>query len=176
MFLLLKLFMVYCGRMQQGVSYDLVDQTQLPADPTALIVHDERGRKKWTVWVPPSSSFPLRPWQYTEICAQADEVQQDLRGRKALFGAKHHRYYANDPHFVQVSEALSSGLLPKPAGHIANAVLDHRSTCTRSLTFVMETSEAGMGPSLLALWAAYGLAMKEKRAFFLDDSKWCVGP
>ncbi|KAJ8122386.1 hypothetical protein ONZ43_g1405 [Nemania bipapillata] len=36
-------------------------------------------------------------------------------------------------------------------------------------------SSAGLGPTLMMLWTAYGLAQKEKRAFFIDDSRWAYG-
>jgi hypothetical protein len=44
--------------------------------------------------------------------------------------------------------------------------------CEKSLTFVMETHDAGLGKTLMMLWTAYGLAQKEGRAFFVDDSRW----
>ncbi|KAK5000794.1 hypothetical protein LTR66_000426 [Elasticomyces elasticus] len=39
----------------------------------------------------------------------------------------------------------------------------------------METSEAGFGNTLLMLWISYGLAKKEGRAFFIDDTRWPYG-
>ncbi|KAI5861851.1 hypothetical protein GGS23DRAFT_575220 [Durotheca rogersii] len=32
-----------------------------------------------------------------------------------------------------------------------------------------------MGPTLMMLWMAYGLAQRERRAFFIDDSRWAYG-
>jgi len=36
----------------------------------------------------------------------------------------------------------------------------------------METSDAGSENSLMGLWMSYGLAQKEDRAFFVDDTRW----
>jgi hypothetical protein len=161
-------------------NYDLIDTPHLPSEPTALIVTDHEGRKKWTVWIPPKEAFPLRPHQYVEICSQAEEVQQDLRG-SAWFGASKKNYYAEDPHFVQIEDAIGMGLLPSAVEQSEQSLiaddleidsLGGGSVCDRSLTFVLETDDAGMGNSLLALWLAYGLAKKENRAFFVDDTYW----
>jgi hypothetical protein len=43
------------------------------------------------------------------------------------------------------------------------------------MTFVLETSDAGLGKTLMQLWTAYGLAKKEGRDFFIDDSRWAYG-
>lgn len=47
--------------------------------------------------------------------------------------------------------------------------------CETSLTYVMETGDAGMGSTLIGLWMSYGLAQKEGRAFFIDDTHWAYG-
>lgn len=44
--------------------------------------------------------------------------------------------------------------------------------CERSLTYVLETTDAGIGKTLMGLWLAYGLAKREDRAFFIDDAYW----
>ena len=163
--------MAYCSHVNEHDNYDLVDQVQLPEEPSALIVHDDRGKAKWTVWIPPQSSFPLKPWEYAEICSQATELQYGLGSGSGIFSGKH-KYYAADPYFVDVADALSKGLLPTPAEKLAEGELDHKSFCKRSLTFVLESEDVSMGNSLLALWQAYGLAQKESRAFFVDDSRW----
>jgi hypothetical protein len=170
-YVLLKSFVAYCTYVNEHSSYDLVDQSQLPEEPSALIVHDDRGKQKWTVWIPPQTSFPLRSWEYAEICSQANELQYSLGSGSGIFKGKH-KYYATDPHFVDISEAISKGLLPAPSESLSESELDRKSTCKRSLTFVMETEDVSMGNSLLALWLAYGLARKESRAFFVDDSRW----
>lgn len=44
--------------------------------------------------------------------------------------------------------------------------------CERSLTYVLESPDAGLGLTLMGLWMSYGLAKKEGRGFFIDDSNW----
>jgi hypothetical protein len=154
----------------KNTNFDYVDQSHLPKQPSALIVHDMRGHSRWTVWIPPTSAFPLRPWDYSEICAQVEEIEADFSSKKHLF-KKRRSYYSVDPHFVDVADAFSTGLLPPVEQKVADE-LDIRATCKTSLTFVLETDDAGMGNSLLAVWLAFGLAQKEGRAFFVDDSKW----
>ena len=44
--------------------------------------------------------------------------------------------------------------------------------CERSLTYVLETGNAGFGSTLMGLWMAYGLAQEEDRDFFIDDRYW----
>jgi hypothetical protein len=157
-------------RRAKDTHFDYVDQSHLPKQPSALIVHDMQGHSKWTVWIPPTAGFPLRPWDYSEICAQVEEIEADFASKRRLFGRRK-SYYSVDPHFVDVAEAFSTGLLPPVEKNVAEE-LDIRATCKKSLTFVMETDDAGMGNSLLAVWLAFGLAQKEGRAFFVDDSKW----
>jgi hypothetical protein len=43
------------------------------------------------------------------------------------------------------------------------------------MTFVLETADAGLGPSLMMLWTLYGLAKKQGRGFFIDDTRWAYG-
>lgn len=170
-YLLFKVVCWFCAPHHQP-GYYLVDRSHLPEDPTALIVHDDRGKRKWTVWVPPQSTFPLRPWEYQEICAQADDLRKDLkRGRASFLGMKS-GYYGVDRTFIEVDAAVSGGMLPNSAAHIPDDDTDHRKVCKKSLTFVMETDDVSMGNSMLALWLAYGLAQTESRAFFVDDSRW----
>jgi len=81
---------------------------------------------------------------------------------------------------MSVDEAEALNLLPAMAeGQKHISVVGHPNTsssdlptCQSSLTFVMETTEAGFGNTLLALWLSYGMAKKEGRTFFIDDSKW----
>jgi hypothetical protein len=83
---------------------------------------------------------------------------------------------------MPVDEAETLHLLPampeeqkhiSVVGH-ANGSNSDLPVCQSSLTFVMETSEAGFGNTLLALWLSYGVARKEGRTFFIDDSNWYV--
>jgi hypothetical protein len=67
-------------------------------------------------------------------------------------------YYAVDHTFLDPGEAESP-----------------TDICERSLTFAMDTEDASFGKTLLMLWLSYGLAKKEGRAFFIDDTRWPYG-
>lgn len=176
--------------------YEMVGEDLLPDFPTPVVVSDKRGRAKWTVSIPPSYEFPLRPNEYREICQQTMEVSNhvaDLHSHKHVIHPGHFSYYHVDPHFMDVAEAHRHGML---SGPVAKGVsfaetmktdrqssivgtndlgsLVEQEVCKTSMTFVMETEDAGLGPTLMMLWSAYGLAQKEGRAFFIDDSRWYV--
>ncbi|KAK7510727.1 uncharacterized protein IWZ02DRAFT_427610 [Phyllosticta citriasiana] len=172
--------------------YEMVGGLSLPDEPSVVAVLDRRGRARWTISIPPNYAFPLSPAQYQELCEQASEISQNIGENGRVLGMRRSRsYYYADPHFVDVSQALDEGLLPasnakvgmiSPVGFDESAMLPNNvyngqkmAVCERSLTFVMETSDAGMGSSLMALWLAYGLAKKEGRAFFVDDTRWPYG-
>ncbi|KAF2142057.1 uncharacterized protein K452DRAFT_326597 [Aplosporella prunicola CBS 121167] len=158
--------------------YEMVGDSLLPEEPSVVAVTDPRGKMLWTLSLPAHLEFPLRPIQYQELCRQVSEVSlADQRG-----------YYYTDPNFVDVQEAMEQGLLPQSQEHVkmvsavgwdehAMGVMGSEEVklCETSLTFVMETSEAGMGKTLMSLWMAYGLAQKEGRAFFVDDTRWPYG-
>jgi hypothetical protein len=98
-------------------------------------------------------------------------------------------YYHVDNSFIDVKDAEDRGLLPKSsrrpgiavgfpaASNQTNATEPTRTgeICSKSLTYVLETTEAGLGNTLLGLWTAYGLALSEQRAFFIDDRHWAYG-
>ncbi len=93
-----------------------------------------------------------------------------------------HGYYYTDPHFMDISDAESHNLLsgissvkstPQSEGSLSDE--SPMRQCDRSLTYVLETSSAGLGQTLLSLWLAFGLARSEKRAFFIDDTNWPYG-
>ncbi|KAL9620783.1 MAG: hypothetical protein Q9160_004683 [Pyrenula sp. 1 TL-2023] len=186
-----------------GKSYEIVGEDDLPEDPMPVMVTDRRGRTKWTVSIPPALGFPLKPSYYQDICSLSTDVAQRVAESKAnpntpghaghAGHSGHHGYYYVDPNFMDVADAQSHDLLPNPSKlpstnhNLAYSMLggdlktpsaqipETLPPCASSLTFVLETSDAGMGPSLLALWAAYGLAQHENRAFFLDDANWPYG-
>ncbi|KAK4546143.1 hypothetical protein LTR36_002280 [Oleoguttula mirabilis] len=91
------------------------------------------------------------------------------------FRLKHWRrrgsYYALDPSFLDVADAEQSGALPSPLSQ--QAVTEP--VCNSSLTYSMDTDDSSFGKTLLLLWLSYGLAKKEGRAFFIDDSQWVYG-
>ncbi|KAF2749901.1 hypothetical protein M011DRAFT_475228 [Sporormia fimetaria CBS 119925] len=171
--------------------YEMVGAGALPDVPTAVVVQDARGNARWTVSIPPKADFPLRPDQYQEICHQSMELSKQLQ-QEARMGPIMKRmlsYYAKDQSYLDVQEAVEQGLLPasqhegRPHGFVddvdiaaaKNAPINGLAVCDRSLTYVMETQDAGFGSTLLRMWMSYGLAMKEKRAFFVDDTRWPYG-
>ncbi|KAI9849055.1 MAG: hypothetical protein M1838_000309 [Thelocarpon superellum] len=121
------------------------------------------------------------------------------------YHAGHANYYHADQNYMDVAEAERHGLLPgtgdkAPAvQQIWDAVMgkEHEneadlmgedqdtlagqpviregSVCSKSLTYVLESTDAGLGLSLMSVWLSYGLAQKEGRAFFIDDTNWAYG-
>jgi hypothetical protein len=178
----------YNSPFENNPDYEIVSDDALPRFPSAVIVTDSRGHNRWTVSIPSQYQFPLRPTQYREICEQADHIGLEME-RSGLSGAakKKSGYYTKDPSFMDIGEAQKKGLLPKPEEHSLREgiiglkdsgeeeVLKKQAACEKSLTYVMETDDAGMGNSLMGLWLAYGLAKTEGRAFFVDDTRWPYG-
>lgn len=170
-----------------GEQFEMVGDQDLPDFPTPVVVMDKKGRAKWTVSIPPDHPFPLEPKQYVDICSQNAEVAShvaDLHTHSHKVHAAHYEYYYVDPYFMDVAEAENHGLLPgvkakttmKEDGLVGETQdsLIESDVCEKSMTFLMETSDAGLGKTLLMLWTAYGLAEKEGREFFIDDSRWYV--
>ena len=180
-------------------AYELVGEDTLPKQPSPVIVTDRRGRSKWTVSIPPGLGFPLRPQEYADICARSTDVSGHIAQLKAHDGHHHHGrgfgYYHIDLNYMDVAEAENHGMLPgtseQPALWIWKAGagskegkdsmsedletmqgVQRKPMCARSLTYVMESSDAGFGETLMGLWMSYGLAKKERRAFFIDDTNW----
>ncbi|CAL3962160.1 unnamed protein product [Diplocarpon coronariae] len=171
-----------------GEQYEMVGESELPDFPTPVVVTVKGGRAKWTVSIPPNNGFPLAPEQYAEICQQNVEVANHVEELRAFAHRQHldYNYYRVDQNFMDVAEAEAHGLLPgltakttmKEGGSVlgenTDGLIDSR-VCERTLTFLMETSEAGLGKTLMMMWIAYGLAQKEGRHFFVDDSRWLYG-
>jgi hypothetical protein len=169
---------------------NLIHGAPVPDYPTPLIFQDQHGRPRWTISIPASYGFPLKHHEYSHICSSSEGVSKSVqamtgRSRIQSNGRSHFwksPYYATDSTYMPVDEAESLNLLPAmPEGqqHISvvghpNGSHAHLPVCQKSLTFAMETSEAGFGNTLLALWLSYGLAKKENRTFFIDDSNWYV--
>ncbi|TVY71423.1 hypothetical protein LSUE1_G008521 [Lachnellula suecica] len=166
----------------------MVGESELPDFPTPVVVTDKRGRAKWTVSIPPDHEFPLQQEQYAEICMQNMEVAKhvvDLHSHMHRESMAHYGYYHVDPNFMDVAEAEAHGLLPgtkaktnmkqqQLVGENVDGLIESE-VCEKSMTFVMETHDAGLGKTLMMLWTAYGLAQKEGRSFFVDDSRWAYG-
>ncbi|KAH8885203.1 hypothetical protein GQ53DRAFT_810412 [Thozetella sp. PMI_491] len=175
--------------------YEMVGQDRLPDFPTPVVVTDKRGRAKWTVSIPSNYDFPLSPAQYADVCAKCREVSDRVQALRSHSHGLPQNYLSfgsasPDSSFVDVQEAEAAGYLPGRAGR--EKVLGKQAqggdvigeskdglvevpVCQRSMTFVLESQDAGMGHSLLTLWTAYGLAQKEGRAFFIDDTRWAYG-
>jgi hypothetical protein len=170
-----------------GQEYEMVGESALPDFPTPVVVTDKKGRAKWTVSIPPDHEFPLEPEQYTDMCSQNVEVAMlvaDLHSHIYRDHTAHYGYYYVDPNFMDVAEAEADGLLPGPKMKTSikeDEVLGEKTdglvesdVCEKSMTFLLETADAGLGKTMMTLWTAYGLAQKEGRAFFIDDSRWYV--
>ncbi|KAK5016132.1 hypothetical protein LTR39_002243 [Cryomyces antarcticus] len=179
-----------------GKEYEMISDTALPQHPTTLVLTDKDGVSKWTISIPAKHEFPLRPSEYQELCAQASEISRDMEEAKTQKSSKqrpskhksskqHHGYYWVDPNFLDVWKAEAQGLLPNPQSKDDAKQLWEDMTskgeetknlfCKKSLTYVMETTDAGFGNTLLSLWMSYGLAQTEGRAFFIDDTRWPYG-
>ncbi|KAI4728948.1 hypothetical protein E4T49_03357 [Aureobasidium sp. EXF-10728] len=171
---------------------DLINGASIPDHPIPVIFQDQYGQPRWTVSIPPSFGFPLEHHEYAKICSTSEGVRasvEAMTGRASRIHGKSRPhfwkrpYYAADETFMPVDEAEAMNLLPAmPEGqkHISvlghvNGSSSHLPVCQSSLTFIMETSEAGFGNTLLALWLSYGMAKKEGRTFFIDDSNWSYG-
>lgn len=171
---------------QDGEEYELVGGDELPDEPVPIVVTDSQGQTRWTVSIPPKLEFPLAPADYSGICSKtgglahhvATMVEEAEPARKRFrrwkrHGKAHHGYYYEDPNFMDVEDAEAEGLLPSVKDDDGSN--DGREICNKSLTFVMQTEDAGLGKSLLRLWMSYGLAQKEGRAFFIEDANWAYG-
>jgi len=159
--------------------YEIVSGDSLPEEPSVIMLSDEKSKKKWTISIPAHHAFPLPPSQYYEICQQAEQISHEMNGLGKKEVKRRSTYYQQDPHFIDVGEAQQRGLLPNPnregkigEQEIPDDPIAGRRPCSKSLTYVMESSDAGMGNTLLGLWMSYGLAQKEGRAFFVDDTRW----
>lgn len=160
----------------------MVSQNEAPDFPTPIVVTDHRGRTKWTVSIPPSSAFPLPADQYSEICLQCRQVSERAR---QLQSHKHGLHqvslgFGSDStdEFIDVREAEQAGFLPSPGldgGSTLKKEAEGEVVCKKSLTYVLESDDAGLGKTLMMLWIAYGLAEEEGRAFFVDDTRWGYG-
>ncbi|PBP26480.1 hypothetical protein BUE80_DR002743 [Diplocarpon rosae] len=171
-----------------GQQYEMVGESEPPDFPTPVVVIDKKGRAKWTVSIPPDHDFPLAPQQYAEICQQNVEVANHVEELHAHIHRQHldYNYYHVDRNFMDVAEAEAHGLLPgvkakmtmreggSVIGENTDGLIDSE-VCEKTLSFLMETSEAGLGKTLMMMWTAYGLAQKEGREFFIDDSRWVYG-
>lgn len=171
-----------------GEQWEMVGGSTLPEEPSALVVQDFKGKQRWTVSIPSTYDFPLKPSYYRDICTQSMELSKQLRQEaKAQNGIAKRmlNYYQKDQYYIDVQDAEEQGLMPpakasgRPKGFVDDEALaankgaaDGLPVCEKSLTYVMETDDAGFGNTLLRMWMSYGLAQAENRTFFVDDSRW----
>ncbi|KAI0535954.1 hypothetical protein GGR58DRAFT_419217 [Xylaria digitata] len=170
--------------------YEMVGQNALPNIPAPIALTDRHGKSRWTVSIPPTSKFPLSIKEYSDICTKCQEVAAHVRELRGQSPPSPQDYYYEDPYFMDVREAEKKGIFlgiedkkrsvttEAQDGHLVGQRKDglaDMETCRTSLTFVLESSDAGLGSTLMMLWTAYGLAQKEKRAFFIEDSRWAYG-
>ncbi|KAH3986265.1 hypothetical protein HBH98_033940 [Parastagonospora nodorum] len=181
---------------QQAVSYvddeqewEMVGGSSLPKEPSVVAVQDAKGKMKWTVSIPSNLDFPLKPAQYLDMCHQCMELASSVRqeAKSGNIAKRMLNYYQQDQYYVDVQEAEQQSLLPpsketgRPKGFVEDeSIVDGFSTsgqkvCDKSLTYVMETDDAGFGNTLMRLWMSYGLAKAENRSFFIDDTRWPYG-
>lgn len=172
---------------ESGEEWEMVGGSRLPQEPSAVAVQDAKGKMRWTVSIPSNLDFPLRPAQYRDICHQSMELSKDLREEQqasAGFAKRMLGYNQKDQFYIDIQEAEEQALLPpsqapgRPKGFVEDeSIADGISTtglkvCDKTLTYVMETEDAGFGNSLLRMWMSYGLAQAENRTFFIDDTRW----
>jgi len=179
-----------------NMSHTLVEDGISLEHPMPVVVTDQQNTPRWTISLPAHLDYPLKPSEYADICHRSDDLARRLRhlnGRSAFQQTRGSQgyYYDVDPNFMDIREAVEHGLLP--AGNDRNTIVSQGNSgtkelvtegwkvkyaggkgkiCERSLTYVLETTDAGIGKTLMGLWLAYGLAKKEDRAFFIDDAHW----
>ncbi|KAI9700598.1 MAG: hypothetical protein M1820_006752 [Bogoriella megaspora] len=170
--------------LDNDVQYEMVSEQQLPTDPSPVFVTDSTNKNRWTVSIPPDHTFPLRPAQYRDICHLSTEITDYFNDMSKPSDpirrlARRQSYRSVDNNFLDILEAEQQNLLPRPEdqGSDSHSTFHEngKNVCNRSLTYVMETSDAGLGNTLMRMWMAYGLAQEEGRAFFVDDSRWPYG-
>ena len=139
----------------------------------------------------PSLSSPSSPSSSSSSSESESEPESAADAVDTRSKAKRHmhwEYYEHPSNFVEPQDAVDMGLLPDsqtlavpkatfPGGRAGQAWTDFleqgdRKTCNSSLVFLLQTESAGMGRTLMEMWLAYGLAKKEGRAFFIDDTRW----
>ena len=154
-----------------GKTYEIVGDIDLPEYPTPFSFPDKYGRRRWTVFIPQHLDFPLAAADYIDICSHAEEVARHAGNH----GANHQRLHHSDSHYVDVDEAQKAALLPYQVETFHSEEDLSLPVCERSLTYVLDGTDAGLGSTLLGLWLSYSLAKQEDRAFFIDDTLFAYG-
>lgn len=154
---------------------EIVADSNLPDFPTPIALVDLHGKQRWTVSIPSNSPFPLSSSDYADICSRARNVAAQVAPLHfQSLSPSPNDLYSDDPSFIDVAEAKAAALLPDD--HLKEDLNPSAlPICRKSLTFMFDASTAGLGPQLLHLWLAYGLAKREKRSFFIEDSNFAYG-
>ncbi|KAK2065123.1 hypothetical protein LY76DRAFT_386956 [Colletotrichum caudatum] len=174
--------------------FEMVGQDDLPDFPTPIVITGHSGKQQWTVSIPPSYDFPLSVKEYGDMCIKCREVAARVRNMRPRIHILDQDLLnpepLSDPYFVDVGEAQKLGLLPEVAnsrwpskgqgkdGDLVGEDKDslvEKPICQSSMTMVLETADAGIGHTIMQLWTFYGLAQRQGRAFFIDDSRWAYG-
>ncbi|KAK0631816.1 hypothetical protein B0T14DRAFT_532416 [Immersiella caudata] len=144
-----------------STGYKPVEREDLPNVITPMVFLDKNGKRAWTVFVPEGRESAPTAYEISTACAKCSRSSS----------------YAHSDNFVDVREAREGGFIPGVAkGQLGNGVATKSlPPCEKSLTFVLESTSAGLGSTLMMLWIAYGIAKDEGRAFFVDDSRWAYG-
>ncbi|KAM0253027.1 hypothetical protein ACHAQJ_007458 [Trichoderma viride] len=169
--------------------FEMVGQDAIPDFATPIVVSHSHSQSKWTVSIPHHHDFPLSVEEYADMGSKCREVSahtRELRGKAPLSDEDKLNYDAVDEYFVDVYEAELQGLLPPIAhenkaqktGHFIGVNWESMAglpVCHSSVTYVLESSDAGLGTAVMGMWMLYGLAKQDGRAFFIDDSRWAYG-
>ncbi len=159
--------------MQQFQQIPKAESESWPTSVHAVAVTDAAGGQRWTVAAPSDQTFPISRHQQESICTESEALRDEIIQGSRLMRAKQWRsrshYYAFDNTFLEVDRAETIGALP------VRDDIQSGPACDRSMTFVLEEDDASFGNILLLLWLSYGLATREGRAFFIDDSRWAYG-
>ena len=161
-----------------GKTYEIVEASELPDHPTPLALTDHKGIHHWTISIPQNLGFPLPPSEYADICEQSEEVARHVAGSGSRkYKAEGEGYYDEDATFIDVGEAMTRGFLPAETHSDATSANkdNHLPVCEKSLTYVLDAADAGLGSALLGMWLSYSLARLENRAFFIDDAHFPYG-
>lgn len=155
-----------------GKAYEIVEASELPNHATPLSVTDHDGRHYWTISIPSNLGFPLPHTAYADVCSQVEDVARHVAGSEWQ-EEKHLDYYHNEPNYIDVKEAQSRHFLPPSID--TSSDLHGLPICERSLTYILDAADPGLGSALMGMWLSYSLAEREGRAFFIDDTHFPYG-
>lgn len=134
---------------------------------------DHDGKHYWTISIPPNLEFPLSHADYVDVCSQVEDVARHVAGPEWQ-EEQHLDYYHLEPNYMDVKEAQSRHFLPPSIDTSAG----HHNTlpiCEKSLTYILDDADPGLGSALMGIWLSYSLAQLEERTFFIDDTHFPYG-